>query len=38
MPGAYYTPVEVVHAQVRLIDDLLTNRLGRPWASQTPAW
>ena len=21
--GAYYTPVEVVHAQVRLIDDLL---------------
>jgi predicted helicase len=28
--GAYYTPVEVVHAQVRLIDDLLTNRLGKP--------
>jgi hypothetical protein len=27
--GAYYTPVEVVHAQVRLIDDLLTNRLGK---------
>ena len=26
--GAYYTPVEVVRAQVRLIDDLLTNRLG----------
>lgn len=28
--GAYYTPTEVVHAQVRLIDDLLTNRLNRP--------
>lgn len=28
--GAYYTPVEVVRAQVRLIDDLLVNRLGRP--------
>lgn len=28
--GAYYTPVEVVRAQVRLIDDLLRNRLGRP--------
>ncbi|MBE3039958.1 MAG: N-6 DNA methylase, partial [Chloroflexi bacterium] len=27
--GAYYTPVEVVLAQVRLIDDLLTNRLGK---------
>ena len=27
--GAYYTPVEVVRAQVRLIDDLLTNRLGK---------
>ncbi len=27
--GAYYTPVEVVHSQVRLIDDLLTNRLGK---------
>jgi hypothetical protein len=26
--GAYYTPVEVVHAQVRLVDDLLVNRLG----------
>ena len=35
--GAYYTPVEVVCAQVRLIDDLLTNRLGKPWASPTPA-
>jgi len=28
--GAYYTPVEVVRAQVRLVDDLLTNRLGKP--------
>ena len=28
--GAYYTPVEVVHAQVRLIDDLLENRLHKP--------
>jgi hypothetical protein len=27
--GAYYTPVEVVRAQVRLIDDLLTNRMGK---------
>jgi hypothetical protein len=27
--GAYYTPVEVVRAQVRLIDDLLTHRLGK---------
>lgn len=27
--GAYYTPVEVVHAQVRLVDDLLTNKLGK---------
>jgi hypothetical protein len=28
--GAYYTPIEVVHAQVRLVDDLLANRLGKP--------
>lgn len=27
--GVYYTPVEVVRAQVRLIDDLLVNSLGR---------
>ena len=27
--GVYYTPIEVVHAQVRLIDDLLVNRLGK---------
>lgn len=28
--GAYYTPTQVVHAQVRLVDDLLTNQLDRP--------
>lgn len=28
--GAYYTPVEVVRCQVRLIDDLLVNRFGKP--------
>ncbi len=28
--GAYYTPVQIVHAQVRLIDDLLRKRLGKP--------
>ena len=28
--GAYYTPIEVVRAQVRLIDDLLVRRLGKP--------
>lgn len=28
--GAYYTPVQVVRAQVRLVDELLINRLGRP--------
>ena len=28
--GVYYTPVEVVQAQVRLIDGLLVNRLGKP--------
>ena len=28
--GVYYTPIEVVRAQVRLIDDLLVNSLGRP--------
>ena len=27
--GAYYTPIEVVRAQVRLIDDLIVNRLGK---------
>ena len=34
--GAYYTPVEVVLAQVRLIDDLLTNRLGKPMGFADP--
>jgi hypothetical protein len=29
--GAYYTPPQVVHAQVRLIDELLTRRLNKPW-------
>ena len=28
--GAYYTPVEVVRAQVRLVDDVLVHRLRRP--------
>jgi hypothetical protein len=28
--GAYYTPIEVVRYQVRLIDHLLVNRLGKP--------
>ncbi len=28
--GVYYTPVEVVRAQTRLIDDLLVNRLRKP--------
>ena len=27
--GAYYTPLEVVHAQVRLVDELLAARLGK---------
>jgi hypothetical protein len=27
--GVFYTPLAVVHAQVRLIDDLLVNRLGK---------
>ncbi|MCH8347914.1 MAG: N-6 DNA methylase [Proteobacteria bacterium] len=34
--GAYYTPFEVVHAQVRLIDDLLVNRLSKPWGFADP--
>ncbi len=29
--GAYYTPVEVVRAQVRLIDELLINKFGKQW-------
>ena len=27
--GAYYTPIEVVHAQVRLVDELLADKFGR---------
>ena len=34
--GVYYTPVEVVHAQVRLIDDLLVHRLGKPLGFADP--
>jgi hypothetical protein len=34
--GAYYTPVEVVHAQVRLIDDLLVKRLKKPLGFADP--
>ena len=34
--GAYYTPIEVVHAQVRLIDDLLVGRLGKPLGFADP--
>ena len=34
--GAYYTPVEVVRAQVRLIDNLLVERLGKPLGFADP--
>jgi Type ISP C-terminal specificity domain/N-6 DNA Methylase len=34
--GAYYTPVEVVRAQVRLINDLLVNRLNKPMGFADP--
>jgi len=34
--GAYYTPPEVVHAQVRLVDDLLVNRFGKPLGFADP--
>ena len=34
--GAYYTPVEVVRAQVRLVDNLLVNRLGKPLGFADP--
>jgi hypothetical protein len=34
--GAYYTPIEVVRAQVRLIDDLLVNSLGKPLGFADP--
>lgn len=29
--GAYYTPIEVVRAQVRLIDELLVDRFSKEW-------
>ena len=35
--GVYYTPVEVVRAQVRLIDDLLAHRLGKPLGFADPS-
>ena len=34
--GVYYTPVEVVRAQTRLIDDLLVNRLNKPLGFADP--
>ena len=34
--GAYYTPVEVVRAQVRLVDDVLVHRLRRPLGFASP--
>ena len=34
--GVYYTPVEVVHAQVRLLDELLVARLGKPLGFAAP--
>ncbi len=34
--GVYYTPVEVVRAQVRLIDNLLGSRLGKQWGFADP--
>ena len=27
--GAYYTPIEVVHTQIRLVDELLMNQFGK---------
>ena len=34
--GVYYTPVQAVRAQVRLIDELLTERLGKPLGFADP--
>ncbi|MCX7015789.1 MAG: N-6 DNA methylase, partial [Candidatus Sumerlaeota bacterium] len=34
--GAYYTPIEVVRCQTRLIDDLLANRLNKPLGFADP--
>lgn len=33
--GAYYTPVEVVQAQVKIVDELLRNRLGKKFGFAT---
>ena len=35
--GVYYTPVEVVRAQVRLIDDVLVRRFGLPFGFADPS-
>ena len=34
--GVYYTPIQVVHAQVRLIDDLLANKFSKPLGFADP--
>ena len=34
--GVYYTPIEVVRAQTRLIDNLLVNRLNKPLGFADP--
>ena len=34
--GVYYTPIEVVHTQTRLIDNLLVRRLGKPLGFADP--
>jgi hypothetical protein len=34
--GVYYTPVEVVNCQVRLVDELLAKRLGKPLGFADP--
>lgn len=34
--GVYYTPLEIVRAQVRLVDDLLVNRLGKAQGFAAP--
>lgn len=34
--GVYYTPLEVVRAQVRLVDNLLVNRLRKPLGFADP--
>lgn len=34
--GAYYTPVEVVRAQIRLVDDLLASSLDKPLGFADP--